>query len=192
MKFRINKKVAIYLGIIVLVGAVAVLGTSGSQKLGEKDDLQKELSTAQSKLQSIKLDPLSGKPAELDKQITEISPEIEALRAKLTVPVNSTNATSGIFEVARTHNLAVEVSTSSSPQFENISGVPLSSISLTATVSGRLSRIIDFIAELNSTLKTSAITSVEMEVPVIINADNTTATNGENTTAKIGLVVYTY
>ena len=192
MKLKISKKAGLIIGISAFLIATGVLGMAAFQKADEKSRLESQLTSSQARLQGIKLESLSSQPAKLEGQLNQLMPELEQVKAKLSEPISSTNATAAVFDAARTNNLVVTGITSSSPFNESVQGVTLSSISITAKVEGKMSKMVDFIAELNRVLKTSVIKSVEITVPEINNADNITATIGDNTTANIELVIYTY
>ena len=192
MKLKLNKKTGLLIGLVVFVITLGVLGWISFQNLEEKTRLEKQLTTSQTRLQAIKLEPLSSQPADLENQLSQILPEYEAVKAKLSEPVNSTNASAAVFDVAKTYGLTVIEITSSSPTDEQVTGVTLSAISMTARVQGKASKMVSFITALNDFLKTSVFTSVEITVPEIIAADNTTISNGDNATANIKMVIYTY
>lgn len=192
MKLKLNKKTGLFIGIGILIIVLGSLGMVSSQRLDEQSKLQKQLTTSQTRLQGIHLESLSSQPAELDKQLSQIMPEFEQVKAKLSQPVSSTAAATALFDVAKTYGLVVTGMTSSSPTNESLEGVTLSAMSMTAKVEGNVSKLVSFIAALNSFLKTSVVKSVEITVPEIPTGDNTTASSGDNATASIELVVYTY
>ena len=184
LKFKLNKKTGIIIGIIIFVIVLGFQGMTISKKLEEQSKIEKQLNTAQTRLQGIHLESLSSQPADLEKQLNQIMPEFEQVKAKLSQPVSSTAAATALFDVAKTYGLVVTAMTSSSPINESLAGVTLSAMSLTAKVEGNVSKLTSFIAALNNLLKTSAVKSVEITIPEM--------TNGDNATASIELVVYTY
>ncbi|MEK7353243.1 MAG: hypothetical protein AABZ77_01890, partial [Chloroflexota bacterium] len=187
-----NKKTGLVIGISIFVIALGILGMASFQKADEKSRLEKQFTSSQARLQGIKLESLSSQPAELEKQLSDIIPELERVKAELSQPISSANATAAVFDVAKTHGLAVTEMTSSSSTNETVAGVTLSAISMTAKVEGKASEMVAFITALNSRLKTSVIKSVEITVPEISSTDNSSARVGDNRTASIELVVYTY
>ena len=184
MKLKLNKRVGLFIGIGIFVIVLSGLGMVSFQKFEEKNKLVQQLSTSQTRLQGIKLESLSSQPAELEKQLNQVTPEFEAVKAKLSQPVSSTAAATALFDTAKSHGLVVTEMTSSSPTNESVAGVTLSAISITAKVEGNLSKIVDFIPALNKLLETSAVKSVDITVPE--------RTNGDNTSASILMVVYAY
>ena len=186
MKVKLNKKTVLIVGVACFLIALGILSAISFQKAEQRDQLQSQLNSSQTRLQVIK-PQLSSEPAELQSQLDLVAQNLDQTRARLSEPVNSTNATAAIFEAARAFGLAVAVTTSSSTTNETMDGVPLSAFSMTTTVQGNLSRTVDFVAALNNLFRTSSIKSVQMTV-----ADNTTPVNGDNTTSIIELVVYSY
>ncbi|GEM_PF-4068086 len=191
---KVSKKACLIVGIGVFLVAIGILGLSGFQKADEKSQLEKQLAASQTRLQGVKLDSLSSQPAELEKQQNQLMPELALVKAELSHPVSSTNETVSVFDAAKANDLVVTEIATSRPANENVKGVTLSAIMMTAKVEGKLSKMVDFIATLNNHLKASVIKSVEIEVPEVSNADNTTAiiSSGDITTATIELVFYTY
>lgn len=176
--------------VIIVAGLVMV----SFQRVDARDDLAKKLAASQAKLQGIHLEPLSAQQADLEKRLSQAAPELDAAKAKLAQPVSSTEAANVIFEAAKTYGLVVTGVTSTSPGAANVEGAALTAMSVTANVQGNASRVGGFIRALNSNLKTGAVTSVEISVPVAAASGNLTAqTSGsDNATASIKLVVYSY
>ena len=184
MKLTLNKRTWLITGLVIFVLALGALGMVGFQRFDEKSKLEKQLTKSQALLQGIRLESLSSQPAELENQLRQITPEFEAVKAKLSQPISSTAAATALFGTANDHGMVVTEMTSSSPTDESVEGVTLSAMSMTAKVEGKVSKMVDFITALNKILKTSAVTSVEIAVPE--------TTNGDNATVSIELVVYTY
>lgn len=182
MKLSKTIWIAIAAGIFVI--ALAALGMVSIRQVDEKNRLETQLTSSQSRLQTLQTESISSQQTALEEQLNQTTPESEAVKAKLSQPVTSTAAATAIFDAAKANNLIVTGMTSSSPADEIVAGVTLSAISMTATVEGNVSKMVGFVTGLNRLLKTSAVKSVEITVPEL--------TNGDNTTASIELVVYTY
>jgi hypothetical protein len=181
--------------------ALAGLATTAYQQTEKQKALAAQLNNSQAKLQGIHLDSLSTQPADLENQLSQITPEYEQVKAKFERQFNSTTITSALFQMAESKGLAITAMTSSSPTIEKLEGVNLSTITLTAVVQGNAANLVNYIVELNSLLKTSTVKSVEISVPSTdgtdvtqITGDNVTPLHivGENATAKIEMSVYSY
>ena len=184
MKLKLTKKTGLFIGIGIFVIVLGFLGMASSKKLEEKSKLEKQLNTAQTRLQGIRLESLISQPAELEAQLNLVTPESEQVQARLSQPVSSTSAATALFDAAKTYGLVVTGMTSSSPKNDSLAGVTLSTMSMTVRVEGNVSKLVSFIGSLNSLLKTSVVKSVEIAVPEM--------TTGNNTSANIELLVYTY
>jgi uncharacterized small protein (DUF1192 family)/phosphohistidine swiveling domain-containing protein len=181
---KVSKKTWLVIGTGIFIIALAALGIVSFRQVHDKNQLNELLVSSQSVLQRNQFESLSSQQTELEERLSQITPEFEAVKAKLSQPVSSTAAASALFDVAKTYGLVVIEMTSSSPTNESVEGVTLSAMSVTAKVEGNMSKIGDFITALNNLLKTSAVKSVEITAPEM--------TNGDNASASIQLVVYTY
>ena len=184
MKLTLSKNVGLVIGAGIFIIAVAGLGMVGFQKLEEKNKLDKQLTSSQTQLQGIQLESLSSQPAELERQLSQLTPEFEAVKANISQPVSSLAAAATLFDVAQNNGLVVIEMTSSSPTNQNLEGVTLSGMLMTAKVEGKVSKMVGFIKALNDLLKTGAVMSVDIAVPE--------TTNGDNATASIELILYNY
>ncbi len=192
MKLKLNKKTGLIIGAGAFLISIGFLGMMSFQKADEKSQLESQFTLTQTRLQGIRLESLSAQPEELQNQLDLLSENLTQVKAKLSKPVNSTNTTSDIFDAAKANNLVVTKISTSSPLVEIVQGVLLSSISINAEIEGSVSNMNLFIADLNKSLKPSVIKSVEITVPEKTGSGIIPAPAGDNTTASIALVIYTY
>lgn len=183
MKF--TKTIWLVIGAGIFIVALAALGMVIFQQVDEKSQLNKQLASSQSQLQSIQREPLSSQQAELEGQLNQAIPKFEALKTKLSQPVSNTVA--ALFDAAKTRGLVVTDMTSSSPTNESVPGATLLAMPVSVKVEGSVYQMVNYIAALNNLLKTSAIESVEITVPEQTSGDNASATS-----AIIQLAIYTY
>ena len=192
MKLKLNKKTGLIIGAGAFLISIGFLGMMSFQKADEKSQLESQFTLTQTRLQGIRLESLSAQPEELQNQLDLLSENLTQVKAKLSKPVNSTNTTSDIFDAAKANNLVVTKISTSSPLVEIVQGVLLSSISINAEIEGSVSNMNLFIADLNKSLKPSVIKSVEITVPEKTGSGIIPGPAGDNTTASIALVIYTY
>ncbi|MFC2056192.1 hypothetical protein ACFLTO_01310 [Chloroflexota bacterium] len=174
--------------LVIAVGAfVIVLGgllMVRSRQVDEQNQLSEQLRLSQSRLQGIQPERLSSQQAELEKQFSQATSQFEAAKAILSQPVDSITAVTTLFEVAKIHGLVVTEMTSPGPTEESLEGATLSVISLTAKVEGDLPNLVNCITTLDSFFTTGVVKSVAITVPE--------AAGGDNASASVQLVVYTY
>ena len=122
--------------------------------------------------------------AELEEQLRQATSQLEEARDMLSKPVGSINASSILFDIARAHDLKLIEITSPIPANDSLEGVTYSVLSLTAEVEGDVPNLASLVTELNSSLTTGVVRSITIT--------NTETTSGDNASANIHLVVYTY
>ncbi len=171
---------AIGIFIITFIG----LGVVRYQQVREENQLSEELTLAGAKLNEFQLEPLSDQQGELEKQLSQTISQFETARAVLSPTTGSIAASSLLFDTAEAYGVAVTELSSSGPVSGELGGVSCSVLSLTARVEGDVSGLISFITELNGDLPTGVVRSVEIGIPE--------TTSGENPSANIQLVIYTY
>jgi uncharacterized protein YqgV (UPF0045/DUF77 family) len=179
LKFSKKTLILIVAGVFLIVAAV--LAMRDFRQFDEKDKLTKQLAVSQARLHAIEIDELTARQTQLERQLRQVGPEIELVKAKFSQPVTSTAVATAIFEAADAFGLLVNRMASTSPADETVEGAKLSAITVTTEVEGNVSKVVDFIKALNNTFKTSAVSSVEID-----------ATTGDNMTASVKLVVYMY
>ena len=181
---KLTKKFWIFVGTGVFIIALAALGMVVFQQVGEKSQMNRQLTASRSQLQKLDLVSLSSQQGELENGLSQTIPELESLKTRLSQSVSSNSTATVLFDAAKTYGLVVTGMTSTSPTDENVEGVMLVSMSVVIKVEGSVSQLVKYIAAINNLLKTSAITSVEIKVPEITNVDNASA--------NIQLIIYTY
>jgi hypothetical protein len=133
-----------------------------SRQAGQKDKLQKQLATAQGRLQTINLERLTEDHADLERQIEEATPQFHAVRERLAEPMGSTLAASAVYTAAAAYELIVGELTSSEPVEEQLEGVTMSAVTVRTTLYGSTSDIVGFIKNLSTLLKNGAIRSIDI------------------------------
>lgn len=193
---KLSKRVwlIIAIGIFVIVG-IAV-GWVYFQQIGEQDELNKQLALLQSRLNVVQLAPLSSRQAELEEQLSQATPQLEAAKSLLSQPVGSVNVTGVLFDLARAYDVAVTEMTSPGPTTEDLEGVTCSVIPVKVKVEGKVPNLVGFITRLNSYFTTGVVKSVTITALETVSSDNVSTvletTGSDNASANIQLAVYSY
>jgi len=181
---KLSKKswlsIAIGLFLIALVG----LWTVYSQQSGTEKQLKEELALAKSRLESIKLEQLTDKRGELERQLDETIAQSEDARETLSQPMNSIIISDILFRTAEANSVNVTETTSSVANKVVLEGVPCLALPLTARVEGELNNLVDFITELNGNLSIATVKAVSMEIPHPVGQ--------RKPSASVQMVIYTY
>jgi len=182
LKLGKNIILAIAVGAFVII--LASLGMILFQSRGELTLVEEQFTQTELQLQRINLDKLSAQQTDLEDQLRDAESQLELIKGVLSEPTGSVAAATGIFEMAESYGLTVTGITSPGPDIENLEGVILEVVSLTAEVNGDVPGLVDFTTALNSYFTTGAVKTVTITVPDDSSADNATA--------SVQLVVYTY
>ena len=174
---KLSRKTLLIITAGVLIIALAGVGVVYSQQVDEQTQLNEQLASAQSRLRGIQLEQLSAKQTELEKQVSQATAQLEAVKAPFSELEGSTTAISTFLKVAEANGLEVTEIKSPGPAEDKLEELACWVVPLTAKVKGDTPNLVSFLLELNSSLMTGVIKSV---------------TTGENATAEIELVVYTY
>jgi len=180
---KLSKKTLLVIAAGAFVIIAASLGMVSSQRVGEQNQLNKQLTLAQSRLRAVQLETLSTQQAELESQLGQATSQFEAVKALLAQPGGSVSASTILFDVARAHNLEVTEIASPGPTSDTLEGLACSVTSLTARVEGDVPNLVSFILKLNIHLTTGVVKSIAITIPE--------AASGEKASADIQLVVYT-
>ena len=181
---KLSKTTWLVIAIGIFVVALISLNMVRSQQVDEQNELKEKLAQTQSDLERVQPEKLSSQQAELEKQLSEATSQFETVNATLSQPAGSIAVTSILFDIAKAHDLEVTEMTSLGPASDNLEGVTLSVLLLTAKVEGDVPNLVSLVTELNSSLTTGVVKSITITIPE--------TTNGDNTSASIQLVVYTY
>jgi hypothetical protein len=168
---------------IFLIVSVS-LGVVLSQRLRQRSHLEEELKLAQQKLAEVQLEPLLTQQVELEENLDEIVSESEEARAVLSQAITSTAVSDSLFAIADTYDVTITELSSTGLAAEELEGVTCSALPFSGQVEGNLSDIVNFVIRLNNDLTTGVVRSVAINIPP--------TSNGENSTASLTLVIYSY
>lgn len=161
---RISKTtwLAIFIGIFIIV--TAGLGLVNSQSLTERRELQEKLDLIQQRLSGIELQELSRRQEELKNELTQVTSQLDIATDILRQPAGSVTVTKTVYDIAKAYDLQVTLMTSSSPVIQNLEGVTLSLITVTARVEGETSKLTGFITKLNRYLTSGVVKSISLTI----------------------------
>lgn len=161
----------------VLIIALAGLGMVRFQQVKEQKQLNEQLASAQARLSGVQLEKLPTQQAELEKQLSQATSQLEVAKAPFSEFVGSTTAINTFLKVAKANGVEVTEIKSPGPVEDTLEGVACWATPLTAKVKGDLPKLVSFFLDLNDYFVTGVIKSVTTE---------------GNTSAEIQLIVYTY
>jgi len=187
---RLGKKAQIFLAGGIFVVLMASLFMVYSQHNQEQSRLSDELSLVQLALAGFSPEKLSAQQRVLESRLTRTELELGTAKTKLRQSILSIEVTDTLFDVADTHNVEIIGIDSPGVTDEELEGVSLSILSLTAMVEGDVSNLVNFIVELSEEFPTSVDASVEILFPTSV--DESEETDVEKPIASIELRIHTY
>jgi hypothetical protein len=167
-------------GIFTVV--LAGLGVTRSGQMKEQNTLDEELGMSTTILEKSQAIPLETQLGDLQEKLKESESQLAEAKDRLRQTVLSVDVTDNFFQIANYCNVVVMNLNTTSISNNSLNDVNFSTISLTATATGELSKLIDFIISLNKGYTTGFVKSAQLSV------DDTT---GE-TSAAINMVIYSY
>ncbi|MBA7704032.1 hypothetical protein ES703_112830 [subsurface metagenome] len=187
---RLGKRARIFLAGGIFVVLMASLFLVYAQHNQERNRLSDELSLVQLALTRFSPEKLSAQQRVLESRLTRTELELATAKNRLRQSIESIEVTDTLFEVADTHNVEIIGIDSPGVTGEELEGVNLSILSLTAMVEGDVSNLVDFIIELSEEFPTSVDSSVEILFPTSV--DESEETDVEKPIASIELRIHTY
>ena len=174
---KLSKTSWLFLAIGGCIILFASLGVVHFQRVHQQSQLNEELTLAETKLNGFQQEAL-------EMRLSQTLSQLETTRATLSQPIGSI-ATSGIlFDVAEAYGVEVTEISSSGLTSVNLEGIPCSVLTLTVRVEGDVLALVSFITKLNIYFRTGVVQSVTISIPEM--------TSGQESSANIRLVVYTY
>ena len=137
---KLNKKVGLIVGIVILVAALAGLYTVYSRQAGERRDLNDRLLRAQTLLPG-----LNANKQNLENELAQAQSSLDTSLAKFPASVESIEYGEYLFEIADECNVNIDSLSFPRPTDKKVGAITYSVVSLSLPVSGRLADIFKFI-----------------------------------------------
>jgi len=174
---KLSKTSWLFLAIGGFIILFASLGAVYSQQVHQQNQLNEELTLAEMKLNGFQ-------PEVLEIRLSQTLSQLEPSRATLSQPIGSIATSSTLFDVAEAYGVEVTEISSSGLTSAKLEGIPCSVLTLTVRIEGDVPALVNFITNLNSYFRTGVVQSVAISIPEM--------TSGQESSANIRLVVYTY
>jgi type II secretory pathway pseudopilin PulG len=175
MKLSKTSWIIVAIGIFIITSAS--LGSVYVQQVGQKNQLNEEITLAEARLNKFQLEVL-------ETQLRKTLSQLETAGDTLSQPVGSIATTGILFDAAQAYHVEVTDISSSELISTKLEGIPCSALTLTMNVEGYIHALVGFITNLRDYLKTSVVQSIAVSIPEM--------TDGQEPSANIRLVIYTY
>ena len=183
--FKLSKISWLILGTGVFLVILVGLGVTRSTQLKEQSALDSELKTAQSLADKVQTADLQEQIQDLQGQIDEAKTQAEEAKLRLDQTVISADVDEKFFNIAQYSNVKIVNVSMTNISNDKVSGVDLSKTTVSSTVTGALSDIINFVINLNNGYPTCLVNSVSISM----NQDQEAVGQA---TGSIQMAVYSY
>jgi hypothetical protein len=182
---KLSKTSWLILSAGVFTVVLAGLGVTRTGQMKEQNKLDEELGMYTSILEKSQAIPLETQLGDLQEKLKESESQLAEAKDRLRQTVLSVDVTDNFFQIANYCQVIVMNLNTSSISKIAINDVSFSTISITASVTGELSSLIDFIISLNKGYTTGFVRSAQLSVE---------DTSGDTSAAKatINMVIYSY
>ena len=149
----------------VFIVVLAGLGLTRSQQLQEQTRLDEELGITETRLNNLQVTDLRQQQEQLQERLDERITELAEAKDRLRWPIESIDVTDEFFSIAHYCDVKVMHLATSTIATEELEGLQCSVISLSASVVGEVSDLINFVISLNSDFTTGIVESVSISNP---------------------------
>jgi hypothetical protein len=184
-RIKLTKIAWLILAAGIVVVAFSSLGVAYFQQVDVKEQLDEEIEIANRKLNSLQLQELRSRQQELEQQLSDVISQLETAKADLSLSLENIAATDTVFETSNDSDVEIDEYASTDFNRGDLAGITFSILPFTATVSGNVTDIIDFVINLNANFTTGAVQLVDI-------ASSSNMTTVDNTKATIKQSIYIY
>ena len=150
----------------VFVVILAGLGVTRSQQMREQSRMNEELSLSETRLDKLDVTDLRRQVEDLDQKMQEGQAQLDDARERLRQTVVSVDVTDEFFKIAEYSGVTVMSLSTSAIASNELEGIGLQTIALSAQVEGDFEKIIDFVINLNNGYATGHVKSAQINIPL--------------------------
>lgn len=185
----------------VFVVILAGLGVTRSQQMREQNRMNEELSLSETRLDKLDITDMRRQLEDLDQKVQEGESQLDDARERLHQTIVSVDVTDEFFKIAEYSGVTVMSLSTSAIASNELEGIGLQTIALSAQVEGDFEKIIDFVINLNNGYATGYVESAQINIPIPEAApaegeeageDEIVAPVEESTSVAIQMLVYSY
>jgi hypothetical protein len=151
----------------VFVVMLAGLGVTRSQQMGEQNRLNEELGLSETRLDKLDVTDLRRQLEDLGIKVEESQGQLEEARERLRQTVVSVDVTDEFFKIAEYSGVTVTSMSTSVIAPNELEGIGLQTIALSAQVEGDFEKIVDFVINLNNGYATGHVKTAQIDIPLL-------------------------
>lgn len=161
---KISKKVLLYVGVTAYVFLVGIMGFVLSQQFGEKRVIAAELEATLTNFETLNTDTLVQQKADFENQFLNVDSKTEVLKENMSPQIGNVDASAIIFDIAQRNKVEITELSSPNPSIDYLDELPCNVVTLSATATGPVHDLLDFISRVNSELNTGVIQSMYLSI----------------------------
>jgi hypothetical protein len=185
---KLSKTSWLILATGVFIVVLAGLGLTRSQQLKEQSKVADDLSLSEKQLGALQTAQLSQQLENLRVKLDESQTQLKEAQAMLRQTVISVDVTEEFFKIADYCSVNVTNLSTTTIAQAKYQAITCSTISLTATVTGKETNIINFIIALNNGYTTGNVQSAQVTVAAPTDEDS----EPESSTGSVSMIIYSY
>lgn len=184
-------------GIFVVI--LAGLGVTRSQQLKEQSVLEEELTLSSMKMDTIQVSHLRPQLDELQQRIDESQTQLIEVKNRLRQSVVSADVIEKCFAIAEYCEVEIQTLSNTTSTIRGFSGIQCAQTNISASVTGDVENIVDFLIGLNEGYTTGYVDSVQITIAEETDETDEEAEEAEESseeepesTASFQIVIYSY
>jgi hypothetical protein len=199
---KLSKASWLILSAGVFLVVLAGLGLTRSQQLKEQNKLSEELSLSEKRLETIQTTQLSQQKENLAGKLEESAAQLKDAQARLDQTVISVDVADEFFKIAAYCSVNITSLSTTVIAQTKYSGIAISTISLTAQVTGEKKNIVNFIIGINNGYVTGNVETAQITFEDSAKAGPTPESGEESgegqeletgmASASVSMLIYSY
>jgi len=151
----------------VFVVILAGLGVTRSQQMREQNRMNEELSLSETRLDKLDITDMRRQLEDLDQKVQEGEAQLDDARERLHQTIVSVDVTDEFFKIAEYSGVTIMSLSTSAIASNELEGIGLQTIALSAQVEGDFEKIIDFVINLNNGYATGYVESAQINISML-------------------------
>jgi hypothetical protein len=160
---KISKTSWMILGAGVFVIALAGLGVARNGQVQDQKKVTADLAVNTARLNNLQVTPAEPRITELEQEVKDAQSQTEEIKAKLIQSIISVDVADKFYEIAAFYSVNVTSMGTSTNSEQPFGGIPCEVISLSASASGAVENVIDFVKGLNDNFTTGFVRSAQLD-----------------------------
>lgn len=197
---KLNKKSLLFLAIAIFAILGISLGMVQSRQSQERDQLEQDISLAQSRLNKIKnaAESLSSRHKDMENRLVQAMTPLTTVKTGLVQLIETIEVDDALFDIAETCGVEIMGIASPGPADKKLKGVPCSVLPLRVQIEGDVTDLIDFVLKWTEEFHTGVVVSVGINVPRppeeagAVEGAEEVVVEEQKPSASINLLIYTY